>query len=170
MMFCVSNSIVQKTPSQNGRLLLCFKRSLGVTQKKTKLFLCYSCVQQFVFNLGNRTYQPTRTSKQFKNQILKQNSFTVPRLESQNRQFVRFDLILIQPVKTYIEKKNASDYWFLKSFFWLSDFYSFFDLEIHNRMIILSKTWIFIGNFSQKNLILNRNYFEKINVLTQLTP
>ena len=74
--------------------------------KKRKMVLCYPCVQEVVFNLGNRTYQSTRTCKRFWNEIRKQNVFTVPGLESEIWQNVRFRPIIYTTCQNLNWKKT----------------------------------------------------------------
>ena len=56
-MFCVSNSFVQKIPSEIGQLRLYYKRFLAVTQKKEEnvsllLLRALSCFQPWDQNLS----------------------------------------------------------------------------------------------------------------------
>ena len=84
-MFCVSDSFVQKIPSEIGRLRLYYKRFLAVTQKKRGkcFFVTLACTKLFS-TLGSELINQRENERQFKNQILKQNNFTGPGLESEN--------------------------------------------------------------------------------------
>ena len=82
-MFCVSNSFVQKTPSEIGRLLLSYKRFLAVMQKRGKCFFVALAYNNLFSTLGTEIINQREHERQFKNQILKQNNVTVPGLESE---------------------------------------------------------------------------------------
>ena len=90
MMICVSNSFFQKTPSEIGRLLLCYKRFLAVTQKRGNCFFVNLACNKLFSILGTEIIIQPEHEKQFKSQILKQTIFTVPALESENWQNIRF--------------------------------------------------------------------------------
>ena len=82
-MFCISNAFVQQTPSEIGRLLLCYKRFLAVTQKKGKSFFVTLACNKLFSSLGTEIFNHREHEKQFKIQTLKQNIVTVPGLESE---------------------------------------------------------------------------------------
>ena len=82
-MFCVSNSFVQKTPSEIGRLILCYKRFLAVTQKRGKCFFVNLACNKFFSTLGTEIINQPELEKTVIKSISDTNIFTVPGLESE---------------------------------------------------------------------------------------
>ena len=82
-MFCVSNSFFQKTPSEIGPLLLCYELFLAVMQESGKCFFVTLACNKLFSTLGTELINQREHEKQFKNQVLKENSFTVPGIESE---------------------------------------------------------------------------------------
>ena len=107
--------------------------------KKRKCFFVTLACNKLFSNMGTEINNQRELEKHFKNQILKQNIFTVPDLESEIWQEVRLRPSIHTTCQNLNWKKRE---WLLilnSIFFGLSSFYSFFHLVYHNRRNFFSK-------------------------------
>ena len=117
-MFCVSNSFVQKTLSQIGRLLFMLQSFSSSCTKKWEsvsllLLRATSCFQPWEQILSIN--ENMKNSLEIK--FWKKNIFTLPGLESEILQELRLRPSIHTTCQNLNWKKNASDYCFWIQFF-----------------------------------------------------
>ena len=138
--------------------ILCYKRFLAVMQKKEENV---SLLLLRATNCSPLWEQILSINENIKTDLNSISVQTFSQCQGLNPKFDKmsvFDLIFIQPVKNYIEKKTRVIIDFEFTFFGLSDFYLFCDSENLNRRNFLSKTWIFSWNLFQKFFESEQNF------------
>ena len=82
-MLCVSNSFVQKPRHESDGYFLCYNRFQQLHKKMGKCFFVTLACNKLFSTLGTEVINQREHEKQFRNQILKKNFFTLPGLESE---------------------------------------------------------------------------------------
>ena len=107
--------------------------SNSYTKKMGKCFFVTLACNKLFSTLGTEVINQREHEKQFRNQILKKNFFTLPGLESEVWQEVRLRPSIHTTCQNLTRKKNASDYWFDFNFFRLVRFWILLLLTITSR-------------------------------------
>ena len=139
-MFCVSNSFVQKTPSQIGRLLFMLQSfSSSYTKKMGKCFFVTLACNKLFLTLETEFINQREHENSLEIKIWKKNIFTLPGLESEIWQEVRLRPSIHTTCQNLNWKKREWLLFLNSIFFSLSSFYLFVHLVYHIRRNFFSK-------------------------------